>query len=118
MEGAARTALEALEAWLLGPCAAQGYLLAPPGRMYNYSNLSFVVAGLLIERASGTFCRSYMSKQVFEPLGMGRTFLRVRWQKGGLSDLGPGAGARRRPRSARSVLGKEGHFHRARRAPA
>ena len=56
---------EALETWLLGPYAAQAYLMAPPGRMFNYSNPNFIAAGLLI----------YMRQRLFEPLGMDRTYL-------------------------------------------
>ncbi len=51
----------------------QEYLMAPPGRMYNYSNPNFMLAGLITERVSGVPYREYMRKNVFDPLGMHRT---------------------------------------------
>jgi len=48
-------------------------LLAPPGRLYNYSNTNFVLAGRLVELCAGDYYRPYMDASVFEPLGLGRT---------------------------------------------
>jgi hypothetical protein len=45
----------------------------PPGRMYDYANPNFMIAGLLIEKASGLRYRDYMRSRIFEPLGMKRT---------------------------------------------
>ena len=50
-----------------------GYLMAPAGAMYNYSNPSFMVAGLVIETMSGEPYRQYMAEHVYAPLGMART---------------------------------------------
>lgn len=52
-----------------------GYVMAPPGRMYNYSNPGYMLAGLVIERASGQSYREYMAEHVWGPLGMTRTVL-------------------------------------------
>ena len=50
-----------------------GGFLAPPGRMYNYSNTNLVVAGRLVEVCSGQSFRAYMEQEVWSPLGMDRT---------------------------------------------
>ena len=51
-----------------------GYVMAPAGAVFNYSNPNFMVAGLVIERTTGQPYRQYMSEQVYAPLGMTRTF--------------------------------------------
>jgi CubicO group peptidase (beta-lactamase class C family) len=48
-------------------------MLAPPGRMFNYSNTNFVVAGRILELCTGGYYRPYMDSSVLEPLGMTRT---------------------------------------------
>ena len=48
-------------------------LHAPPGVFFNYSNPNFNLAGLVVERASGTPYREYMHQQVFGPAEMNRT---------------------------------------------
>ena len=48
-------------------------LLAPPGRMYNYSNTNSVLAGRLVELCTSDFYRPYMDAAVFGPLGLSRT---------------------------------------------
>jgi CubicO group peptidase (beta-lactamase class C family) len=48
-------------------------LHAPPGVFWNYSNPNFVLAGLVVERASGIPYREYMATHVFAPAGMTRT---------------------------------------------
>jgi len=50
------------------------YLMAPPGRFYNYSNPNFMLAGLIVEEASGQYYADTMDEYVFGPLGMDRTF--------------------------------------------
>jgi CubicO group peptidase (beta-lactamase class C family) len=50
-----------------------GYVMAPAGAMYDYSNPSFMVAGLVIESVTGEPYRQYMSGHVYGPLGMART---------------------------------------------
>jgi CubicO group peptidase (beta-lactamase class C family) len=64
----------ALEGFLTGRFAGIGYLMAPPGRFYNYSNPNFMLAGLVAETTSGTPYRQLMEERVFTPLGMARTF--------------------------------------------
>jgi CubicO group peptidase (beta-lactamase class C family) len=53
---------------------ATGYLQAPPGAMYNYTNPGFSLAGLVLENASGQPYVDYVSQHVLAPLGMSRTF--------------------------------------------
>jgi CubicO group peptidase (beta-lactamase class C family) len=50
------------------------YLMAPSGRMFNYSNPNFYLAGLLAERLGGQSYRDAMRERLFSPLGMDRTF--------------------------------------------
>jgi len=52
--------------------SAAGFL-APPGRMYNYSNTNLVVAGRLVEVCADQPFRAYMDDEVLSPLGMERT---------------------------------------------
>lgn len=47
-----------------------GYFLSPPGRMYNYSNMNYVVAGRLVELCVDDFFRPYVEENVWNPLGM------------------------------------------------
>ncbi len=51
----------------------EGGFLAPPGRMYNYSNTNFVVAGRLVEVCTDQPIRGYLEDAVWGPLGMDRT---------------------------------------------
>ena len=41
-----------------------------PGRRYHYSNHNYLLAGLLIEQATGTPYDQYLQNNVFRPLGM------------------------------------------------
>ncbi len=59
---------------MLGPFAKEAYLMAPAGRMYNYSNPGYMYAGLVAEAVGGEFYRTIMHDRVFAPLGMDRTF--------------------------------------------
>ena len=45
-----------------------------PGQTWDYANVNYVLAGLIIERASGERFAQYMQRRVFGPLGMRRTF--------------------------------------------
>ncbi len=65
---------DALDAYINGEYSAKAYLMAPAGRMYNYSNPNFYLAGLITEKVSGTYYRQYMTDNVFSPLGMARTY--------------------------------------------
>ncbi len=64
----------ALANYLNGVFETFAYLMAPAGRMYNYSNPNFMLAGLLTETVSGQYYREYLDQHVFTPLGMDRTF--------------------------------------------
>ena len=44
-----------------------------PG-VYEYSNLNYVVLGVVLEAVSGTSYGDYVSSHIFEPLGMTRSF--------------------------------------------
>ncbi len=59
---------------MLGPFPKEAYLMAPAGRMYNYSNPGYMYAGLVAEVAGGELYRTLMHDRVFAPLGMDRTF--------------------------------------------
>lgn len=48
-------------------------LHAPPDTFWNYSNPNFNLAGLVVERASGSEYRSYMTDNIFRPAGMSHT---------------------------------------------
>ena len=48
-------------------------LLAPPGRMFNYSNTNYVLAGRVLEVCTGDYYRPYIDRSVLGPLGMTRT---------------------------------------------
>jgi len=59
---------------MLGPYAENGYLMAPPGRMYNYSNPGYMFAGLVAETVGGDYYRLRMHDEVLLPQGMDRTY--------------------------------------------
>lgn len=44
-----------------------------PGTQWNYCNSGYILLGAVIERASGTSWDTYLSRQVFDPLGMQHT---------------------------------------------
>jgi len=60
-----------LEEWL--PHMASVELYAPAGSFWNYSNPNFSLAGLILQRVSGTDYRRYMGEHVFGPAGMTST---------------------------------------------
>lgn len=64
----------ALNDYLTGEFERIGYLMSPPGRMWNYSNPNFYFAGLVIEKTAGVGYRQAMRDRLFAPLGMDRTF--------------------------------------------
>jgi CubicO group peptidase (beta-lactamase class C family) len=41
-----------------------------PGTAWQYSNTGFVVAGMIVEKASGKTLLEYLNKKIFKPLGM------------------------------------------------
>ncbi len=50
------------------------YLMAPAGRMFNYSNPGYMVAGWITETVGQSPYRLYLEENVLLPLGMTRTF--------------------------------------------
>ncbi|WP_460323873.1 serine hydrolase domain-containing protein [Paenibacillus sp. YSY-4.3] len=49
-------------------------LVAEPGITYEYSNINYDLLQLIIEEVSALSFPDYMSQQIFQPLGMKRTF--------------------------------------------
>ena len=45
--------------------------VSPPGTQYLYSNVGYIIAGAMVERASGLDWETAMTRFVFAPLGMG-----------------------------------------------
>ncbi len=60
-----------LEEWAASRGVVQLY--APPGSFYNYSNPSWSLAGLVLQRTTGRPYRSYLVDEVWRPAGMART---------------------------------------------
>lgn len=53
------------------------FLMAPPGSFWNYSNPNFIFAGLVTEELDGSrYWSDIMAQDVYQPLGMDRTWLR------------------------------------------
>lgn len=78
-----------LLAYVFGDFAAGYYQLAPPGRIWNYSNPNFSLAALLVEDRDGRPWADIVEEDVFAPLGMTRSFAR----KSELDDnVAPGIG--------------------------
>ncbi len=63
-----------LASYTAGPFAELSFLMAPPGRFYNYSNPNFALAGLTVETIAAAPYRQVMRQRLFAPLGMNRTF--------------------------------------------
>lgn len=61
--------LNELRLWLVREWAAQP-LEAPPGTRFAYSNMGYLIAGAMIERAAGTTWEELIVARVFEPLGL------------------------------------------------
>ena len=49
-------------------------LLFPPGTAFSYSNTNYVVAGLLIERVTGTTIARQLERRIVRPLGLRHTW--------------------------------------------
>jgi D-alanyl-D-alanine carboxypeptidase len=67
---------EYLSSYTTGAFTTVEYQMSPAGRMWNYSNPNFTLAGLIFEKGSGLPYRIAMHDRVFEPLGMKRTLWR------------------------------------------
>ena len=52
-------------------------LTSPPGDTWLYANANYVLAGLVVERASGMSYADYVQTRIFDPLGMSHSFVRV-----------------------------------------
>ena len=48
---------------------------AAPGSQFQYNNLNYMIAGLIVQRASGVPLSVYMQSHIFQPLIMTSTFL-------------------------------------------
>lgn len=48
--------------------------ISPPGSQFRYNNFNYVVAGLIVERASGIPLSDYLQQHIFIPLLMNQTF--------------------------------------------
>ena len=51
----------------------QRAIMAPPGAIYSYSNIGFMLAGYVIERAAGSPYIELVDREVLRPLGMDRS---------------------------------------------
>jgi len=52
-------------------------VVRPPGEAYVYDNFGFLLAGYAVENASGMPYSKYMEKNIFNPLGMTSTNVRI-----------------------------------------
>ncbi len=50
-------------------------LVTPPGTAFAYSNANYILAGLIIERASGEPYAQYVQRHIFTPLGMRHSYV-------------------------------------------
>lgn len=62
-----------LASYLTGAFGNVEYIMVPAGRMWNYSNPNFYLAGLAAETLGGVPYRQAMHDRVWHPLGMDRT---------------------------------------------
>jgi len=62
--------------WTYGVFDDEYFLMNPPGAFWNYSNPNFVFAGLVSEELDDRPWPDIMVEDVYQPLGMDRTFLR------------------------------------------
>ncbi|CAN5720502.1 hypothetical protein BH11PLA1_BH11PLA1_11690 [soil metagenome] len=53
--------------------STSGQLDFPPGDHFSYSNTGYVVAGLIVEKASGVSLGDFLQRRIFVPLGMVNT---------------------------------------------
>ncbi len=67
---------DALATFFSGPYGESpyAYLMAPAGRMFNYTNPGYMLAGWVTESVGGTYYRHYIQENVLAPLEMTRTF--------------------------------------------
>lgn len=72
---------------------------APPGTKFEYNNVNYMIAGLIVERASGIPLSDYLQQNIFLPLVMNSSFY--------AGDRGIS------PAHAAGYTGAPGHFRRA-----
>jgi CubicO group peptidase (beta-lactamase class C family) len=67
--------------------AARNFTAAAPGTAFQYSNLGYTLAGLLVEKLAGTSLEAYAEAALFRPLGMTDVSWRTRGfaPKGGMA---------------------------------
>jgi len=67
---------EALSRFFSGPYGElpYAYLMAPAGRMFNYTNPGFMLAGWITQSVGDSYYRLYIDENVLTPLEMTRTF--------------------------------------------
>ena len=53
-------------------------LATPPGAAFEYANANYILAGLIVERASGEPYGQYIQRHIFTPLGMRAQLRRAR----------------------------------------
>ena len=58
---------------LLGSFASAP-LLSPPGERFSYSSPGYVLLGLIIEKAAGQPYHAFLTREIFQPLGLTSTF--------------------------------------------
>ncbi|MFC1761040.1 serine hydrolase domain-containing protein [Planctomycetota bacterium] len=56
------------------PDSPGAYVMAPAGRMWNYTNVGYMLAGLISEMVTGSYYHEYLQDSVLRPLDMNRTF--------------------------------------------
>lgn len=49
-------------------------LIAGPGKVFQYSNANYTIAGYIVQQASGQSYDSYVRQHIFAPLGMTHTY--------------------------------------------
>jgi len=65
-----------LSSFTTGQFTTIEYQMSPAGRMWNYSNPNFSLAGLILENVGGQPYRTALHDRVFGPLAMNRTLWR------------------------------------------
>ncbi|UCF04128.1 MAG: beta-lactamase family protein [bacterium] len=52
-----------------------GFMIHPPGDVFQYANLGYALLGYLISKVTGTSYEDFLKTEVFEPLGMKCTWV-------------------------------------------
>jgi D-alanyl-D-alanine carboxypeptidase len=65
-------------AMLLDFTRQQHAAVGAPGSVYHYSDTGYILLGLLVERLAGAPLHAVLQREVFEPLGMTRTWMPFR----------------------------------------